>query len=101
MVFLISINSKSLVRATHELCRFVLSIVFFSLHEGHVFTVGLVWRARLGPRAAPRGSLGIPGSHTAPEVHLKLSIEAFNWRKNMPCNCMDLENTDKNKVLLH
>lgn len=98
MVLLISINSKRLVRATHGLnfaglcCPLV-----FSLHEGDVLIVALVWRARLGPRAAPRGSLGIPGSHTAPEVHLKLSIEAFNWRKNMPCNCMDLENTDRNK----
>lgn len=72
MVLLISINSKRLVRAIHGLnlaglcCPLVVS-----LHEGHVFIVGLVWRARLGPRAAPGGSLGIPGSHTAPQVHLK------------------------------
>lgn len=91
-------NAKRLVRVTHGLNLGGLCCpLFISLHEGHVCIVDLVWRARLGPQAAPRGSLGIPVPHIAPEVHLKLSIEAFNWRKNMPCNCMDLENTDRNK----
>lgn len=97
-VLLISRNSKRPVRATHGLnLEGLCCPLDSSLHGGHVFIVGLVWRARLGPQSASGGSLGIPASHIAPEVHLKLSIEAFNWRKNMPCNCMDLENIDRNK----